>query len=242
MLVRIAEAAGLHSFPSLERGLHETARVISLLGTTLAAALPNGGFAQTPSRVYRLGLLSGGAPVSDASPYWAPLIRALAQQGYALDRNVVFERRGAEGASTACLASWKNWPRARSMSFSQLAIRRRSPSNKEPRSRQSPSRQATGRRRFGRQPCAAGQQHHRHLGCVGGAHAQTDGVAQADRARAAPRGDAVDTDDLGMTLRYRSSETGARAMGINVLAVGVREPDDLDRRSPQWIVRSRTPF
>jgi putative tryptophan/tyrosine transport system substrate-binding protein len=36
----------------------------------------------------------------------------------------------------------------------------------------------------------------------------------------------VNTDDLGMTLRYRSSENGAKAMGINVLAVGVREPDD----------------
>jgi putative tryptophan/tyrosine transport system substrate-binding protein len=71
---------------------------IRLVGTTLgAAALPNGSIAQTPSRVYRLGLLSGGAPVTDASPYWTPLIRALEQKGYALDRNVVFERRGAEG-------------------------------------------------------------------------------------------------------------------------------------------------
>jgi len=64
---------------------------IRLLGTTLgAAALPNGSIAQIPSKVYRLGLLSGGAPVADASPFGTPLIRALAQQGYALDRNVVF--------------------------------------------------------------------------------------------------------------------------------------------------------
>src|SRR6202035_1723336 len=33
-------------------------------------------------------------------------------------------------------------------------------------------------------------------------------------------------DDLGMTLRYRASETGAQALGITVLPVGVREPED----------------
>src|SRR6266581_2919259 len=35
--------------------------------------------------------------------------------------------------------------------------------------------------------------------------------------------------DLGMTLRYRAAETGAKAMGIRVQPLGVREPDDFDR-------------
>jgi putative ABC transport system substrate-binding protein len=35
-------------------------------------------------------------------------------------------------------------------------------------------------------------------------------------------------DDLGMTLRYRASETGAQALGISVQALGVREPDDFN--------------
>jgi len=35
--------------------------------------------------------------------------------------------------------------------------------------------------------------------------------------------------DLGMTLRYRAAETGAKAMGISVQQLGVREPDDFDR-------------
>jgi putative tryptophan/tyrosine transport system substrate-binding protein len=35
--------------------------------------------------------------------------------------------------------------------------------------------------------------------------------------------------DLGMTLRYRASETGAQALGISVQALGVREPDDFDQ-------------
>jgi putative ABC transport system substrate-binding protein len=36
-------------------------------------------------------------------------------------------------------------------------------------------------------------------------------------------------DDPAMTLRYRASETGAKALGINVQALGVREPADFDQ-------------
>ena len=35
-------------------------------------------------------------------------------------------------------------------------------------------------------------------------------------------------DDLGMTLRYRASEAGAKAMGVLVQPLGVREPDDFN--------------
>ena len=67
-----------------------------LLGSA-AVVCPHAGFAQTPAKVYHIGLLSAGAPVADASPNGAPLIRGLAQHGYALGRNLAFERRGAEG-------------------------------------------------------------------------------------------------------------------------------------------------
>ena len=35
--------------------------------------------------------------------------------------------------------------------------------------------------------------------------------------------------DLGMTLRYRAAEAGAKAMGIAVQPLGVREPDEFDQ-------------
>lgn len=35
--------------------------------------------------------------------------------------------------------------------------------------------------------------------------------------------------DLGMTLRYRASEVGAKAMGIAIQPLGVREPDDFEQ-------------
>src|SRR5262249_52789366 len=67
---------------------------IIVIGTT--AAWPLAVSAQSPSKVYRIGLLTSGPTVTDNSPFGAALIRGLAQRGYALDRNLTFERRGAE--------------------------------------------------------------------------------------------------------------------------------------------------
>src|SRR5262245_15425548 len=53
--------------------------------------------AQKPSKVYRIGLLSAAAPVTDSSPLGAPLVRGLAKYGYRQGHNLEFERRGAEG-------------------------------------------------------------------------------------------------------------------------------------------------
>jgi putative tryptophan/tyrosine transport system substrate-binding protein len=52
--------------------------------------------AQSESKTYRIGLLSRGAIIADASPIGAALIRALGQRGYSIGRNLAFERRGAE--------------------------------------------------------------------------------------------------------------------------------------------------
>jgi putative ABC transport system substrate-binding protein len=59
------------------------------------AALPRAAIGQTTSKVYRVGLLSPGEPVSDSSYFGAAIIRGFARHGYALGRNLVFERRGA---------------------------------------------------------------------------------------------------------------------------------------------------
>ena len=69
---------------------------ITLLGIATISS-PRAGFAQTASRTYRVGLFNTGAPVTDATPFGAALIRGLGQRGYVLDRNLVIERRGAGG-------------------------------------------------------------------------------------------------------------------------------------------------
>jgi putative ABC transport system substrate-binding protein len=49
------------------------------------------------SRIYRIGLLAPTVAPGDKSPYVPPLVRGLAKRGYVLNRNLAFERRGAEG-------------------------------------------------------------------------------------------------------------------------------------------------
>jgi putative ABC transport system substrate-binding protein len=64
-------------------------------------AAPGGVEAQTAPKIHRIGLLTPAAPLADNSPFGvamtAPLVRGLAQHGYIQGRNVVFERRGANG-------------------------------------------------------------------------------------------------------------------------------------------------
>src|SRR5262245_23364141 len=68
---------------------------ITLLGSA-AAVWPLAVTAQSPSRVYRVGSLITGSPIADDSPSGAALIRGLAEHGYVLNRNLMFEHRGAE--------------------------------------------------------------------------------------------------------------------------------------------------
>jgi hypothetical protein len=96
---------------------------ITLLGG--AAAWPRAAIAQTSSKVYRVGLLSALAPPSDTSPFIAPLIRSLDKFGYVLGRNLVFERRGAEGNLIAYHSLSRNWSRARLMLPWSPGFRRR---------------------------------------------------------------------------------------------------------------------
>ena len=67
------------------------------LSGSAAIAAPLGAFGQAESRTYRVGLFNQGTPLSDTSPFAAAMIRGLEKRGYAVGRNLVLERRGAEG-------------------------------------------------------------------------------------------------------------------------------------------------
>lgn len=69
---------------------------LAFLGSAAIAA-PLGAFGQTESRTFRVGLFNQGTPLSDASPFAAAMIRGLEKRGYAVGRNLILERRGAEG-------------------------------------------------------------------------------------------------------------------------------------------------
>jgi putative ABC transport system substrate-binding protein len=199
-----------------------------LLGSA-AVACPHTAFAQTPAKVYHIGLLSAGAPVADASPNGAPLIRGLAQHGYALGRNLAFERRGAEG-------QLDRLPRL----VEELA-----------------GSKADVIITFGYPPALAAKQRTTlPVVALGTGDAVTTGLVES---LARPGGNLTgisdvaaeltpkrmdllkqmapglkrvamlwNAADLGMTMRYRASETGATTMGISVQALGVREPEDFN--------------
>jgi putative ABC transport system substrate-binding protein len=209
-----------------------------------AAIWPGTALGQTAAKTYRIGLLSPAAPVIDASPYGAPLIHALAQQGYAQGRNLVIERRGAEGqldrlprlleelvASKVDVVITVGYPPA------QIA------------------KQGT---KLPVVVFAAGDPI--STGLVdslarpdGNITGMSDVSAELTPKRMqllkqmAPDLKRVamlwNVSDLGMTMRYRASEIGAKAMGISVLPLGVREPDDfgqtfalMDQEKPDAIL------
>jgi putative tryptophan/tyrosine transport system substrate-binding protein len=200
--------------------------------TFLGAAViwPRAVTAQSPSKVYRIGLLSPGPPVADNSPFGAALIRGLAQQGYALDQNLAFERRGAE-------AHMDRLPRL----VDELVARK-----------------VDLIVTFGYPPALAAKQG-TSLPVVSFAAGDPVGTGLVD-SLARPGGNLTgisdvsaevtpkrlellkeiapglhrvamlwNAADLGMTLRYRASEAGAKTMGIGVQQLGVREPNDFDQ-------------
>jgi ABC-type uncharacterized transport system substrate-binding protein len=202
---------------------------LTLLGGA-AVAWPCAVIAQTPAKVYRLGVLSGGAPVTDASPLGAALIRGLAQHGYALGRNLELERRGAEGyldrlprlvdelgASQVNAIVTIGYPPAlaakQSTSLPVVAINAGDPVS-------------TGLVASLARPGG-------HLTGISDVSADLTPKRMELLKEMAPGLRRVamlwNAADLGMTLRYQASEAGAQAMGLSVQPLGVREPDEFEQ-------------
>jgi ABC-type uncharacterized transport system substrate-binding protein len=202
---------------------------IQVLGGALIAA-PWGAQAQTGPKVHRIGLLSAAAPMADNSPFGVPLIRGLAQHGYTQGRNVVFERRGAEGhldrlprlvdelaASKVDVIVTTGYPPAlaakQGTTIPVVAI-------------------LTG------DPVATGLVD--GLARPGG---NLTGVSDVAAELSAKRMELLkeiapglrrvallwNADDRGMTVRYQASDVAAKAMGLIVQPLGVREPDDFEQ-------------
>jgi putative ABC transport system substrate-binding protein len=66
----------------------------AIFAAAAIALLQMGALAQS-SKMYRVGLISVRAP--DSGILGPGMVRDFAKRGYALDRNIVFERRAAEG-------------------------------------------------------------------------------------------------------------------------------------------------
>ena len=194
-----------------------------------AIGLPVTALAQTSSKVYRVGTLNTAAPLADDSPFAAAFLRGLAQRGYVMGRNLAIERLGADMQIDRMPHLVEEFA-ARKVDavvafgyFSALALKQ---------SGVLPTVSfSTG------DPVGTGLVD--SLARPGG---NLTGISDVSAEVTPKRIELLkdlapglhqvamlwNASDPGMTLRYRSAETGARAMGINVQPLGVREPNDFD--------------
>jgi putative ABC transport system substrate-binding protein len=187
-------------------------------------------FGQSPAKVARLGVLSGGVPVADASPVGAALLRGLAQHGYTLGQNLEIERRGADGypdrlpplvlalvARPVEVIVTIGYPAAlaakQGTTLPVVAINAGDPVR-------------TGLVESLARPGG-------HLTGISDVSADLTPKRLELLKELVPTLRRVamlwNAADLGMTLRYRASEAGAQALGLSVQPLGVREPDEFEQ-------------
>jgi putative ABC transport system substrate-binding protein len=201
---------------------------LALLG---AAALiePQEASAQTPGRVYHLGTLHPGLPLTDASPFGKIVVKALAEGGYSLGQNLTFDARGAMG-DVAKLPSLLGELKARDVDAiivvgypAALAAK------------------STGIATVGANGLGDPVET-RLIDSLAHPGGNITGISDVATSLTTKRLSLLketspklrkvamlwNKDDLGMSLRYEASAKVAQAIGITVQALGVREPDDFN--------------
>jgi len=183
-----------------------------------SAMLPAQALAQAPRGPYRIGLLG----LLDKSPFDAPLASGLAKHGYVIDRNVVAERRPTQLVSELVASKvdlvitfgYKAALAAKEGTTLPVVIF----SAGDP--------LQTGLAASLARPGG-------HLTGISDVSAEVTPKRMELLKEFTPKLRRVamlwNADDLAMTLRYKASEAGAKALGIDVQALGVREPADFDQ-------------
>jgi putative ABC transport system substrate-binding protein len=201
---------------------------IGILGGVVVA-WPHAVIPQTSSRVYRIGLLNSGEPLTDTSFFGAAIIRGFTKHGYAVGQNLAFERRGAQ-------AHIDRLPRL----VDELVA-----SNVDLILKVSYAAAVAAKRGTGipivsvtsSDPVATGlvDSLARPGGNVTGISDEAIGLSvkrlellketTPGLHRVAMLWNAT---DLGMTLRYQESAATAKTLGVFIQPFGVREPDDFE--------------
>lgn len=201
-------------------------KLLRLIGG-VGLAFPFAASAQNAATAYRVGMLSPGVSIADSSPLGAPFIRSLAEHGYELGKNLALERRGADGhvdrlpqlvaelmAAKVDVIATTGYPTAVAAKLGAtvpiVAVNAGDPV-------------ATGLVTSLSHPDG-------NLTGISDVSAEVTPKRLELLKQIAPGLGRVavlwNADDLGMTLRYRAAEAGAQALGISVIPLGVREPDD----------------
>jgi ABC-type uncharacterized transport system substrate-binding protein len=201
---------------------------LTLLGGAALIA-PQAAPAQSPGRIYHLGTLHPGPPLTDASPFGQILIKALAGYGYVLGHNLTFDARGAMGDS-AKLPGLLDELKARDV---DVVVVVGYPSAVAAKSAGVATVGAVGLGDPVETRLIASLAHP-----GGNITGISDVAALLSTKRLSllkemsPKLQKVamlwNRDDLGMTLRYEASAKAAQAIGVTVQTLGVRAPDDFN--------------
>jgi putative ABC transport system substrate-binding protein len=190
---------------------------------------PRVALGQTSAKVYHLATLTPGLPRDGKSPEGMTLIRVLAERGYTLGKNLMFDARGAKGRVSELPHMIEEMKAANTDVIVTVGYRA------------ALSAKTSGVPvviAFGSgDPVATGLVD--SLAHPGGT---VTGISDDAAAISTKRLSLLkqvlpnmrrvamlwNRDDLGMTLRYGASAKAATVLGVDVQALGVREPDDFD--------------
>src|SRR5689334_14338111 len=181
------------------------------------------------SRIYRLGTLGAGPPMSAKAGDGAILIDSLSKRGYALGQNLAFEPRGAAGKKSQLPQLMEELKAANV----DVVVTVSYPAAVAAKASDIPTVIASG----SGDPVATGLVD--GLSRPGG---NVTGISDDASTLSTKRLSLLKSllpqlrrvamlwnrDDLGMSLRYEASAKAARDIGVVVQPLGVREPDDFN--------------
>ena len=216
---------------------------IALVGTVVI--VPRVAIAQTPGKVYRLALVSPGGLLPESAPYAKLLLGGLAKLGYTPGQNLAFEgQRGVAGQPVQLPHLMEELKAAKVDVIVILGY----PTAVAAKAAGIPTVVAFG---IG-DPVATGL-----VVNLARPEGNITGISDVATTLSTKRLGLLkellpklrrvamlwNKDDLGMSLRYDASAKAAAAMGVDVQAVGVREPNDfneafvaMDREPPDAIL------
>jgi putative ABC transport system substrate-binding protein len=188
--------------------------------------LPGGVFSQTAVKARRVGLLSSGAPFTDVHPLVTGLTAGFSKRGYVVGSSLLFERRAAEAHPDRLPQLVDDLK-----SQAELIVTNSNAAARVVKDRSNVPVVAI----TGADLVATGLID--NLAHPGG---NITGVGEVAAELSAKRLEVLkdafpslrkiamlwNADDLGMTLRYRAAEAAARALGLEIQPLGVREPED----------------
>lgn len=201
--------------------------IILLAGAALA--LPGVAIGQTSSRVFRLATLTPGLPRDASSPEVLTMMRVLSERGYVVGKNLTFDARGARGQTTTFAHILEDLRASKT----DIVVTVGYTAATAAKASGIPVVIAWG----SGDPVATGLIN--SLAHPGGmVTGMSDDAAMVSTKRLSilkqmlPNMQRLamlwNRDDLGMTLRYEASAATAKALGLDILALGVREPDDFN--------------